>query len=69
MHVTRSHKNVNGEIRGRRRNEYRSWIRKLKELGRKKVRVDENFGRKLSEKVSESCSGKRFKEREMEVCV
>ncbi len=47
-------RNVAGEIRERRRTEYRSWNRKMKELVKKsKMRVDEEFGRKPSEKFIE----------------
>ncbi len=48
-------KNVAEEIRERRRTEYKSWKKKVNELVKKsKMRVDEEFGRKLSENFSES---------------
>lgn len=46
-------RNVDGEIRERRKNEYKSWNRRMKELVKEnKMRVDEEFGRKLSEKLN-----------------
>ncbi len=47
-------KNVAEEIRERRRTKYKSWKKKVNELVKSKMRVDEEFGRKLSEKFSES---------------
>ncbi len=44
-----------GEISERRRNGYQLWNKKVKELVKEsKVRMDEEFGRKLSEKFSEN---------------
>ncbi len=37
----------------RRTNEYKSWNRKVKELVESKTRVDEEFGRNLSENFTE----------------
>ena len=48
-------KNVSEDIRQRRRSEYKSWNRKVKDLvNESKRKLDEEFGRKLSEKFFEN---------------
>ncbi len=50
-----SYYSVNEEVRERRRSEYKFWNRKVKELVKEsKRKVDDEFGRKLSEKFGEN---------------
>lgn len=48
-------RNVSQEINVRRRSEYKEWKKRLKELvDKSKMRVDEEFGRKLSKRFMEN---------------